>query len=170
MLTIDEMEQVAIFLREHATTLSRDSDEFDLFGRSAFNRYYYSLFLVVREMLLNMNGDWKKCRHAHIPDILSSSVTREMNRALSVARRLDDNESIAILRQGTSSCKTLSTIFSQALHVREIADYFLEVKVERSQGAKFSLNSVPIGQLASWLSDVRMHRAKIERAWKLRDG
>ena len=39
--------------------------ERDLFGRSAFNRYYYAVFLLTREMLGEFKASWKKTMHAN---------------------------------------------------------------------------------------------------------
>lgn len=43
----------------------------DLFGRSAFNRYYYAAFLVTREMLGELQNSWKATPHRQIPILLT---------------------------------------------------------------------------------------------------
>jgi hypothetical protein len=45
-----------------------DENEFDLFSRSAFNRYYYSAFLSVRSVLKTLDPAWATPSHQSMPE------------------------------------------------------------------------------------------------------
>lgn len=52
--------------------------ERDLFGRSAFNRYYYAAFLVTREMLGALRPTWRHTAHAAIPELLEAGLKKRL--------------------------------------------------------------------------------------------
>ena len=71
------MERVALELQRTAINRRGQIDDFDQFGRSAFNRYYYAVFLIVRDLMLEFNPRWSGS-HASIPGMLRASVHDEI--------------------------------------------------------------------------------------------
>jgi len=57
-----------------------DVSECDLFGRSAFNRYYYAAYLITRDMLTQLDPAWGKTSHGGIPDLLEDSVINKIRK------------------------------------------------------------------------------------------
>ena len=48
----------------------------DAYARSAFNRYYYGVFLTVRDMFRKMGLHWEEMRHASYPEALSGQLQK----------------------------------------------------------------------------------------------
>lgn len=48
------MEIVGLHLQREAVKSGKPAEESDLFGRSAYNRYYYASFLCVRRLLIEL--------------------------------------------------------------------------------------------------------------------
>jgi hypothetical protein len=59
---------------------SGDATHFDLFGRSAFNRYYYSAFLSVRTALRTIDSRWATPSHQAVPAVLKGDVLARLKR------------------------------------------------------------------------------------------
>lgn len=57
----------------------KDDGHVDLFGRSAFNRYYYSTFLITRELLRSLDPKWGTAAHKNIPEILRDSLKKKLS-------------------------------------------------------------------------------------------
>ena len=55
---------------------------FDLFSRSAFNRYYYSMFLTVRTTLNNIDCVPDKPNHTNIREALTARVGTRLRQEL----------------------------------------------------------------------------------------
>ncbi len=65
----DELQRLAL--------AERDPINFDLLGRSAFNRYYYATFLTTRKTLAMMQSNWKGTPHAEIPNLLKTNLKKK---------------------------------------------------------------------------------------------
>ena len=63
------------------------SDDFDLLGRSAYNRYYYSAYLITRQTVGQMRSDWKRISHAGLPTLLDSALINVVKSHLERQRR-----------------------------------------------------------------------------------
>jgi hypothetical protein len=84
-----------------------DADNADLFGRSAFNRYYYAAYLITREMLRKLDPKWAASGHRQIPDLLQKTVTKKARQSIKNAEknRLIDPGMASWLRQSLSNIK-----------------------------------------------------------------
>jgi hypothetical protein len=63
-------ENVAHHLQQQAINLRANAAQADRFGRSAFNRYYYSTFIRVRKMFLILNPAGNFRIHSQFPEKL----------------------------------------------------------------------------------------------------
>lgn len=147
-----------------------ESDEFikDLFGRSAFNRYYYAAFLITREMLGDINPKWKKTPHKEIPELLQSAVRKPViNRLKQDARRnLITNGQLRTLQSKlTNATVELANLLVQAYDVRLVADYEPEnhISIERKI---IVLSSCKLTSATNWADRASAYCKDIRKVWK----
>ena len=163
------METVALFLQTKANSCLPFSRDFDLFGRSSFNRYYYALYLQVRSTLGELNASWATEPHASIPRLLRGQILVQIKDRRKRALRLGDAPAVEISNRGVASANELSTLMNEAYSVRITADYNPHIPVlpaDRVQG-RFQLNAVHITTAHNWVGIARTHGAAIKRAWSL---
>ena len=89
------MEVVALFLQKEAikrVAKRAAPDECDLFGRSAYNRYYYATFLCVRNVLAKLDDSWAALPHKDYPALLKGTIKDKIRKCMKRANKLDDNE------------------------------------------------------------------------------
>ena len=116
------MELVGRHLEEQAERRASMPVEFDLFGRSAFNRYYYATFLLARAMMRNFNPNWQG-PHKGFPDELIGSTGKVLRTAKLRARKVGDKALESKCAVGRH-------------HVHELADPLLrQAQDERGRGA-----------------------------------
>lgn len=142
------MKLVADHLQRQAVPRA-GTNEGDLFGRSAFNRYYYSAFLIVRNGLSDINRVWHGQNHAGVPALLNGQVSDELRRIKSVANRRRDWQLVNECAAAISAASDLSRMLEIARTAREAADYNPEILVSFS-GDRFSLNSISITDAHDW--------------------
>lgn len=163
------MEQVAHYLQIKANQCLPDSRDFDLFGRSSFNRYYYAAYLQVRSLLGNLNGSWSKTQHASIPKLLKGAVLERINRQRIRAAKIGDNDAVNICRQAAASAHELATLMTEAYAVRVTADYEPGIPIVADDRGRFRLNFVLVTTAHDWPDRAREHGQRIRRAWSLTD-
>jgi uncharacterized protein (UPF0332 family) len=163
------VEKVALSLQKTAVDRRKDGDDFDQFGRSAFNRYYYALFLIVRAFILEFNPDWAAV-HSAIPGVLTGSITREIKNFRSSALRQKDHESVEICNRATAALASLAKLMESAYTVRVTADYNPSIKVMDDTNERFSLGTATITQAHGWPDQARILTGAIRRAWRLARG
>lgn len=163
------MERVGLDLQKTALRLKRDQRGFDLFGRSAFNRYYYATYLRVRGLILEFNPDWSG-GHASVPDILTGSVTKEIKSFRSKMMKSGDPKSIEVCSKGVSSAAALAELMRRARLVRNSADYHPEEPVVREDGKRFSLANTSVTDAHSWIGLSERFIDDILRAIRLSRG
>ncbi|HVC59305.1 MAG TPA: hypothetical protein VND19_02930 [Acetobacteraceae bacterium] len=163
------MENVALFLQTKAISCPPDSHDFDLFGRSSFNRYYYAVYLHVRSLLGDLNGTWATAQHASIPELLTGQVLVKIKRQRLRAVRLGDNETVQICHRAASSANALANLMREAYAVRVAADYHPDIPVVPDKRDRFRLNQVSVTTAHNWLARARQHGQAIERAWSSAD-
>ena len=144
-----------------------DNDSRDLFGRSAYNRFYYAAFLVTREMLGELNPGWKHTPHAEIPVLLGSAIKKPVKSALkkSVRNRVVSKaEERKLLNKLTVSSSELANLLKEAYEIRVIADYKPETRlyVERNI---ISLDGCKLNTATGWSSRASAYCKTIRRVW-----
>lgn len=138
-------------LAAHAGHLGVGSPEFDIFGRSAFNRYYYATYLVVRSTLFRMRPEWAKKGHSQIPEFLRGKFREVVNEQIKKlvkkgAITMSDGGKIkgSIFEQATN----LANLMDTAYGVRVVADYEPEIKTTLI--GNMALSGTTIGSAQRW--------------------
>lgn len=163
------MERVALELQKRAISLKKDPDDFDLFGRSSFNRYYYALFLRVRPLILEFNHNWSE-GHADIPNILKTTLPKEIKAFRNKMAKQQSANTVQICNRAITSAAELSNLMNSARAVRTSADYYPEVRIISDGNDRFSLNNVSINDAHQWVDKVDRYVGEITRALRLSRG
>lgn len=163
------MHEVALHLQKVAMDKRGNAEAFDQFGRSAFNRYYYSLFLEVRSLIREFEPDWAGA-HAQLPHELTGWVTKEIKSKRKVASSRGQRDILPILDRGVQSLQALANLLKSAYSVRVTADYNPDVKISDLGTERFSLASVHVTEAHNWLGDARHNLSLVRRAWRLTRG
>lgn len=160
------MRRVADHLKSQAL-LAANADEFDLFGRSAFNRYYYATFLIVRAGLRRMSLVAKsgEIAHASVPEILSGTVYKRLKKACTDAKRIGDGEAISLFSVGALAARDLASLMNSARASRTTADYHPEMQITKS-GKGFLLITVNVDQAQTWPHKAETLINRIAAAWR----
>ncbi len=161
------MESVARFLQTKANSCPPDSRDFDLFGRSSFNRYYYAVYLEVRTILGDLNVTWLTAQHASIPMLLTGQVLDAINHQRKRATKVGDNEAVQICLRGAAAARELAALMKDAYAVRVTADYHPDIPVKPSDRGRFQLNLMPVTTAHDWAPRARLLAPTIKRAWSL---
>lgn len=143
------MEVVARHLRDHALIVKgTTTEEASLFGRSAFNRFYYSAYLTVRSELGSTLADFPKA-HASLPSFLRALATKELNRRRQRATRANDHHSAKLSADAKFAAIDLAQLLDIGYNARVLADYYPEVPVFFYDRG-FKLNEIAISEAESW--------------------
>ena len=119
------MEQVADALTQHAVATDSLLNA-NLFGRSAFNRYYYGVFLAVREMIRYGHPEIVRFPHKTMPDDLTGKLREKI---VDVARErakrglISHAEQSQFVERASTALRELAEILKEGYRIREIADY-----------------------------------------------
>jgi len=149
-------------------SLERDHFKKDLFGRSAFNRYYYAAFLVTREMLGELNPSWKRTAHREIPNLLLTGVRKPVVRKLKESVKKDLmtlGESSALQTKLTKATTELSNLLLQAYDVRSVADYEPEQQITLNNNI-IALSSCKLTLANTWADKASAYCKGIRKVWK----
>jgi uncharacterized protein (UPF0332 family) len=139
------------------------SDERDLFGRSAFNRYYYAAFLAVRAVLRKIEPSWATPTHQGVPVVLKGDVLRR------IKKQIRDSEKSGIIthsqgeqyyRAAATAALELSNLLTSARETRRIADYEPETKIS-DDGKVMKLGAYSLEAAKSWENRVHAHAGTI---------
>jgi uncharacterized protein (UPF0332 family) len=140
--------------------------ERDVFGRSAYNRYYYGVFLCVREMLLTFNPDWVRTPHGSYPDLLEGQVRKSISQGRTRAQKAGDRELEKQCYTALSAARNLSTLFRSSIAIRIIADYSPDIAVSFQHGNNFYLNGVSVEDAYRWQQKAEAFVSTITSAWR----
>ncbi|WP_186129797.1 hypothetical protein [Burkholderia gladioli] len=156
---------VAQYLQLEAQNRS-DVMERDLFGRSAFNRYYYATFLEVKKGLGSLKTEWATMAHAGVPEVLRGTVQRELKQGMRKALKLSDSEVVSLCERAKSAVLDLADLMERGYAIRVAADYHPEISVDFSDGSNFKLNTVTVRDARTWPSRAEVFMGVIVSAWK----
>jgi hypothetical protein len=113
------MERVAEALTEQAVS-SPDELDANLFGRSAFNRYYYAVYLSVRQMVIAGHPEIKQFKHKDLPDLLVGKIQDKIQQEAGKLKKrhmLSEGEASRLSQSSRQALSELASI------LREGADY-----------------------------------------------
>lgn len=141
------MEIVAKHLESEA--LSRTvASETDLFGRAAFNRYYYATFWIVRNAVAQIDPKWSEPSHGDLPNILEGPFLKRFRAEMKNAEALGTYTSKLKIR-ANSSASALAALMRTAYHIRVQADYKPNAHAIR-HGSVIMLNETKSSIAADW--------------------
>lgn len=139
--------------------------ERDAFARSAFNRYYYSAFLNIRELLSALDASWSSLPHKSYPDLLKGQVKRRLNEARRRAGRIGDTPLINRIDNAKRAIDELSKVMSTAYGIRVVADYEPGEAVNFETTSRFALRSVDISDAHEWENSTRVLCQNVRKTW-----
>ena len=145
-----------------------DLMRFDLFSRSAFNRYYYSMFLTVRTTLNNIDCVPDKPNHINIREALTARVGTRLRQELKNQKgQLTAKEQSLIHNVATTVVNDLAQLLRVAYDVRCVADYHPEQSVDRTEApVGASLTGCTISAAKSWQRRAESYTGLIQKAYK----
>ena len=142
-----------------------EDDNKDLFGRSAFNRYYYAAFLSTRQMLGEFEPKWQRTAHRNIPDLLKGKLKQELKSAIDKGI-LTRGKDMQVINQHNSSINALADLLEQAYKVRISADYEPEVRIQQTNKV-ISLSGHTLTSAEGWLGRAALYCKTIRSARKV---
>lgn len=162
------MERVGRHLQVQAIALT-DNEERDVFGRSAYNRYYYAAFLRARKMVDTLDSDWARLPHKDYPELLKGKVRKALLKGKLQATKIGDVETINVFSRAMAAAVEIASLMENAARVRVTADYNPHIPIEFLPGGRFSLNNVDITVAHQWIVKTEAWAEAIERAWSQLD-
>lgn len=161
------MKRVAEKLEAIAGAAVADEDV-NFFGRSSFNRYYYSIFLQVRDVLRAKNPDWGRIAHKTVPEVLKGAVLKEIRKAVEAqvkASLLSKSEGAAMAARANGVVNELSDLLAEAYQVRCDADYEPEHLALRSNGS-IVMREKKLSAAATWPRRADAKLGELLRIWR----
>ncbi len=158
-----EIHAVGHHLQTHVHGLAEGQK--DAYARSAFNRYYYSVFLKSRELFRALNPAWSKLPHADYPLILRGDVRKQLKKGWTRARKGGDGQLMRDAEAALRAVEALSGLLEKAYAIRVVADYEPEEVVDFSGGDRFSLKEVEITSAHAWRSQCDTFCSEIHSVW-----
>lgn len=149
----------------HAQSDFRSSD---LFGRSAFNRYYYAAFLVTREMLGDLDSNWKHTQHKNIPELLEVALKKPVLNKLSANVRKDiitEGDKKRLQQELQIATTDLANLLREAYDVRIVADYEPEESVI-IKNKVITLKGCKLNSASGWVGRAKNCCKTIRRVWQ----
>lgn len=98
------------------------ADEIDLFGRTAFNRYYYATFWIVRNAVAQIDSKWSEPSHGDLPDLLEGKFIKRFRAELKKAEALG-TPTLKLKIRANASASSLAALMRSAYYLRVQADY-----------------------------------------------
>lgn len=160
------METVAAFLEAEARQRARS--DYDLFARSAFNRYYYACYRIVWTLHKTIYPATRVPGHSNLPERIEGDLYDRYRKQVWAAERnnllsADDGERLrANVRRLTSD---LSNLLREGYAVRCVADYDLDVLVVLN-GANFTLESTSLATASGWIRRVNLLCGSLISEWR----
>jgi len=161
------MNRVGEVLRKYALS-EGDASKKNLFGRSAFNRYYYAAFLITREMLAAIDPRWEKTPHKNIPALLQDSLCKPVLHRLKLNAKqklITDGESSRLRTKLTHATRNLADLMKRAYDVRRTADYEPESSIV-VKDRDIILNSCTLTAANLWASRAGVLCKDIRKVWE----
>lgn len=158
------MQEVAHHLQIKAHSLA--GPQKDAFARSAYNRYYYGCFLLLRSTFEEMDPQWAKNPHKSYPELLNGKISKKLKSERTRAIRNGDVDLERLIGSALRGVPELSKIMMEANAARIVADYEPSIAVDFTNGPRFSLNQVDIGRAHDWLRRIEILTTNLRSAWK----
>lgn len=138
----------------------------DLFARSAYNRYYYGCFLMLREAFREMDSAWIHSPHKSYPEILSGQITRRLKHERRAAQKLGDTDLTKTIDSALRAIPKICEIIKEAYATRVVADYEPSIQVCFRGENRFSLNDIEISKAHQWQNRMQILISAVLTAWR----
>lgn len=135
----------------------------DLFARSAFNRYYYAVFLGVRDLLQQFDSSWARAAHADVPVILTGAMVLLLRRRADRAVKsgaIGKSDRARLISEARAAAASLADLMNQARKIRTTADYEPERAVVVSS-AGIQLEDCTLARAREWGRRAGLFSAKL---------
>lgn len=139
--------------------------ERDKFARSAYNRYYYAVYLDVREMFAQLDASWARTPHKSYSEILEGQVTRKFKEERRKAYKNGDSELVRLIDDAQRAARALASLMQKANGIRVVADYEPAEAVIFSTTDRFSLKNIGITEAHGWQDNAKLWIRTIQNAW-----
>ncbi len=159
------MEEVGNYLQREAIQRT-DPHQRDLFGRSAFNRFYYATFIPLSNALAKMKPEWGGLPHKNVPTVLRESVIKGLKEGSKRANRVGDYDTVSVCSRAIDYCHQLADLMESGYAIRVTADYNSAVPVDFTLGTDFRLASVPVSAAKQWPGRAVAYVEAISNAWR----
>ena len=160
------MDTVGRHLQVHALALHKQGSDADLFARSAYNRYYYATFLIVRETVSSLDSAWIGLPHKNYPELLEGKILTKISTAKRRAVSLSDQKLIRSCQSATNAIKLLAELMRSSSSVRVLADYEPETKISFEGNGRFKLSGVDITVADQWPVRAKAFASIITDTWR----
>ena len=143
-------------------------DDVNAFTRSAFNRYYYCVYLLVRGTLREKNPGWSKVAHKSMPVVLKGEVLKEIKsiiRAQEKSSVLAHGNAEALRHKAISVTGELSDLLTEAYAIRCSADYEPETPVSGA-GGSLALAGKKLSVASTWPRRAEMAVGHLKGIWR----
>jgi hypothetical protein len=162
-----KMKTVGDKLRDLALNAPSANDA-DKFGRSAFNRYYYAAFLVVRSALMNIDPGWARSPHKDLPSLLKGRIykkTRDQALRLERARQLSPQKRAELITSIRICVEDLAQVLEAGYSARCVADYTPEEPALVRNG-NLQLGGVTAATAQRWPDRAAMNAGRLQARWR----
>ena len=163
------MKDVAQHLENEAIRRKSNPAEVNTFARSAINRYYYTTFLLARELMRKFKSDWQGS-HSSLPEELTGSVKKDISSTKRKATRIHDWETVNQCDACIHRIHSLSELLKAAYALRIIADYEPEIAATVDPDGQIFLSGTKMTEAKMWPSRAQVFSAEIERIWSSVNG
>jgi len=140
-------------------------NEENLFGRSAFNRYYYSAFLITRSLMRRRREEWGRVSHASMPEVVRKARKEILDSQLKMVKKgISSGGITSDTKEGAIAAAALATLLEEAYGIRVKADYFPEELVHRRRD-ELLFCSTNLSDAMRWSAKAQHFCNQIEYAW-----
>lgn len=141
----------------------------NLYGRSAFNRFYYAAFLITREMLAFLDPKWKSTPHKEIPNRLRDTIRQRLKKSVEHFHRqgiITVSEKSRLINRLNEATEELAEMLERAYDARVIADYKPEKLICIDSNKVISLQAHKLDSARSWPNRASAYCKTIISVWK----
>lgn len=161
------MQVVGDYLIREASQITAETDK-DLFGRSAFNRYYYAAFLTIRRLFSEVDDNLNEPPHGQIPELLTVTLHRKFKRIINKQERdgfMTTDQAQELRSSVHQALQSLADLMRYAYSIRKVADYQPETKIELSNGL-IEIAGCESSVARSWCDEVEVKVNQVCDIWR----
>ncbi len=141
--------------------------ESDLFGRSAFNRFYYASYLETRTLLGELDASWARTPHKNIPPLLKDTVQTAVKAELRKqnGKLISPHEAKTMAKELNVAINDLASLLTVAYLIRCVADYEPTIKTKKN-GSTLELQNHTLHEASGWPQRAAAHTKTIRKIWR----